>query len=211
MIPRDRQRVAIRSWWRSLQPYREDREPNPTADPAGLARLRRAGRVTDVVAEATVFDLYRRLGLEPAEAARDLPWVAAAAMVLAHVRADAAPAGAPPRRPHPARAIGRERFDDTRFESAIMSPLRFRRLLATREVEEVARAMRRMVAMTAPVGLDVGALGQAMLDWPHPIRGDGTRTRWAFEYHAAGDAAPDRAAEPPTDPSATPSDAARTP
>ena len=49
------------AWWRGLQPYRADGSPNPTADRAALARLRRADLFETMEDEAT-FALLRRLG-----------------------------------------------------------------------------------------------------------------------------------------------------
>ncbi|WP_374449834.1 type I-E CRISPR-associated protein Cse2/CasB [Stella sp.] len=181
--------AIVRIWWRRHQPRLADGTRNPDADRAAMARLRRAG-VADALADPAVLDLYRRLGLGASDRAlaERLPWVAAVATVLAHVREDA-PADGAGRRTHPARAAGRKHFDDPP-ETAIVKPMRFRRLLTARAVEEVERQMRRLVAVLPPGAIDVGALGRSILDWPDPGRGDRTRTRWAFEYHAAGEATP---------------------
>lgn len=181
--------AIIRRWWRRHQPRLPDGSRNPEADRAAMARLRRAS-VADALADPAVLDLYRSLGLGASDRAlaERLPWVAAAATVLAHVREDA-PADAAGRRTHPARAAGRKHFDDPP-ETAIVKPVRFRRLMTARNVEEVERQMRRLVAVLPPGAIDVGALGRSILAWPDPERGDRTRTRWAFEYHAAGEATP---------------------
>jgi CRISPR system Cascade subunit CasB len=144
--------------------------------------LRRVADPKDALTEEAVLDLYRRLGFARGLAEETLSMVAVAAMVLAHVREN-------DRRRSPARAVGRERFEDEAFESAAMKPLRFKRLLAAREPEELAREMRRLVQL-ADMRLDVGLLAEAIFAWRHPERGDAVRTRWAYDYFAAGDAAP---------------------
>lgn len=170
---------AIRSWWGTLQPSEDGRRKG---DRAALARLRRGTAPLDVLGEPAVFDLYRRLGFEAREAAWRLPWVTVTAMVLAHVRDD---------EPHrsPARAVGRTDWSDSALDTARIKPLRFQGLLGARDPEDVARQMRRLVAL-ADRRINVGALGAAILDWNSPERGDRIRTRWAFDYYAAEDAAP---------------------
>lgn len=175
---------AARSWWHALQP---DPSGGRRGDRAALARLRRCTAPIDAMTEPAVFDLYRRMGFTAAEAALRLPWVAVVAMVLAHVRDDASDS--------PARSVGRQHWDDQSFDTAWMKPLRFQRLLAAREPEDVAREMRRLVAL-AERRINVGALAAAVLEWADPDRGDQLRARWAFDYHAAGDAAPGLTAEP---------------
>jgi len=170
-----------RTWWRALQPYRDDGTANPTGDRAALARLRRMAEPRDALLEEAVVDLHRRLGFGRGRAQNTLPMVAVTAMVLAHVRQDG--------KRSPAQAVGRASFDDKEFETAAMKPLRFRRLLGAREPAEIAREMRRLVQL-ADGELDVGALAAAILDWPDPERGDRIRTRWAYDYLAAGAAAP---------------------
>jgi CRISPR system Cascade subunit CasB len=154
-----------RAWWRALQPGLGQK----SGDRAALARLRRETEIVAAIAEEAVLDLYRRLGLgnSPAEAQRWLPRVAVIALVLAHVREDAANGSA-------IRAVGRTRFDQP--ASATMKPLRFKRLLACRDDEDLVRQMRRMV-MLAGCRVDVGDLACSLLLWNEKIR-----ARWAFEY-----------------------------
>jgi CRISPR system Cascade subunit CasB len=186
---------GARDWWQDLQPTKANGEPNPTGDRAALARLRRVATPADVIAEDATLALFRRLGLRSADYPR-LPRVALIATVLAQVRADAEP-GVDGWRPAAARAVGRASPDDS--DSAKMSPLRFRRLLACRDDEELAHQMRRMVAL-ADGRINVGDLAYALYYWNDEVRGDGVRTRWAFEYYAAGAAAPrnDEAAPAPS-------------
>jgi CRISPR system Cascade subunit CasB len=182
-----------RRWWRDLQPKHRESEAEPAdkahrranrGDPAALARLRRAAFVSEALAEEATLDLFRQLELT-VEQACVLPRVAVIAMVLAHVREDPPPnenGGA-------ARAVGRKSLDDA--DSAKMKPLRFRRLLACRDDEDLAREMRRLVAL-AGQRVNVGDLAASLFFWDEK-----TRARWAFDYYGAGFAAPPESTEGP--------------
>ena len=173
-----------RAWWRELQPADERGQPRD-GDRAALARLRRCATPAEAMVEEATLTLFRRLGLKATDQRR-LPQVALIAMVLAQVRADAEPeAGG--FRPAAVRAVGRSSLEDQ--ESAKMSALRFRRLLAARDDEELAREMRRLVAL-ADGRINVCDLAASLFHWNHPERGDKVRQRWTFEYYAAGVAAP---------------------
>lgn len=173
-----------RAWWRELQPADERGQPKE-GDRAALARLRRCATPADAMVEEATLALFRRLGLKGTDRRR-LPQVALIAMVLAHVRADAEP-GPDGFRPRAARAVGRASLEDK--DSAKMSALRFRRLLAAREDAELAQQMRRLVAL-ADGPINIGDLAASLFEWNHPQRGDEIRQRWTFEYYAAGAAAP---------------------
>jgi CRISPR system Cascade subunit CasB len=168
-----------RAWWRELQPADENGQPKDGGR-AALARLRRCATPADTMVEETTLALFRRLGLKASDQHRLLR-VALIATVLAHVRADAEPkAGG--FRPAAVRSVGRATLEDE--DSAKMSALRFRRLLAARDDEELAHQMRRLVAL-ADGRLNVGDLAASLFFW-----GDRVRQRWVFEYYAAGAAAP---------------------
>lgn len=192
--------AGARRWWRDLQPKSRraeveanggsDRPGEPDGfglaprhgDPAALARLRRASFPAEAMAEEATLDLFRRLGLTQADYRR-LPRIAVIAMVLAHVREDAPPR--PDGRRDPAiRAVGRTSVENE--DSAALKPLRFRRLLGCRDDDDdgLAREMRRLVAL-AGRRINVGDLAASLFFW-----NEGTRTRWAFDYFAAGFAAP---------------------
>lgn len=176
-------RAAARAWWRVMQPSLDDGRSNPVADRAALAQLRRSSGVADMLGHEAVFDLYRRCGFVRDDVAYRLPWVAAAALVLAHVRQSRSGGR------RLAAVVGRRSFDDEL--SAPMSALRFRRLMAAREPDDLVRHLRRAVALAGrDTAIDVGVLAADILAWPHPEAGAKVRTRWAFDYHAAGDAAP---------------------
>jgi CRISPR system Cascade subunit CasB len=128
--------------------------------------------------EATLL-LLRRLGWRNPER---LPRVATLACVLSHVREDAEKLfGA---------AIGRESIDDK--DSAVVSVIRFQRLLDAESEGEIERGFRRAVAMLSGQA-NVADLARIVLFFDH----EETRRRLAFDYYAAGAAAP-RAAEPGT-------------
>ena len=170
--------AAARGWWRDLQPTETQK-----GDRAALARLRRSASPRDAMVEPATLALFRRLGLN---SPRKLPKAAVIAMTLAHVREDEAP-GEEKKRRHPIRRVGRPTMENE--DDAIMKPIRFRRLLACRDdddqaLDELAREMRRFVAL-AGKKLDVGELAASLFFW-----NDRTRARWAFEYFAAGQAAP---------------------
>lgn len=176
-------RAEAARWWEGMQPSRPDGRTNPAADRAGLSQLRRAASVADMLGHGAVLDLYRRCRLGRNEAEEHLPWVAAAALVLVHVRQ---PRSGGQRL---AEAVGRRRFDDE--ASAPMSGLRFRRLLAAREPDDVVRQLRRALALPRrDADVDVGQLAADILAWRDADAGARVRTRWAFDYHAAGVAAP---------------------
>lgn len=168
-------------WWRELQPRTPDGSPNPRADRGALARLRHMDDPRKAMLEPAVMSLFHALGIEDAARYRRLEWVAAAAMAMAHVRAHD--------RRHPARAVGPNELDDRTGASARMKPLRFKRLMQSREAAEVARQMRRLVDL-ADHRVDVGRLAQAILDWNEGERGERCRIDWTFAYYNAEMGAP---------------------
>lgn len=146
-------------------------------DRAARARLTRSS-VQDALGEESVFRLCRALRFGSAE----LPRVAALACVLAKVREDEGRRFG--------QQVGRKTFDDE--SSAALSELRFKALLKARTDEEIARALRRAVLMLGQKA-NVRDLAHLILNWEQ----DDVRARLAFDYYAAGDAAPDPNSEPP--------------
>lgn len=158
-------------WWRNMQPNFPNGERNPRADRAALARLRRADLIA-AMQEPAALELFRGLDRRGPEA---LPEIALCAAVLASVRED-------DQRFHAARQLGAPPGDpDAR---APMSALRFHRLIAAQTLEERLTALRRAVAL-AGGSINVRELAAACLDWS-----EARRSRWIFEYYAAGFAAP---------------------
>ncbi len=178
MIPAKNPGFLALGWWRALQPDPASKRPG---DRAALARLRRYGAMADAMQDEAALGLFRAL---KATAPDDLPSVGLAAAVLAHVRED---------RPGTvARCIGPDSLDKP--ETALVKPLRFRRVMEADGPDERLLAFRRLAAI-ARGALPVQDLAAALLDWS-----DQRRTRWVFDYWNAQP--PDAAASPA--PSASP-------
>lgn len=163
-------RIAA-AWWRALQPSLSNGERNPRGDRAALARLRRAD-LPGAMQDPATFVLFRTLGAARPD---DLPSVALCAATLAAVRID-------DRELHPARQLGAP--PGARDDRAIMSQLRFRRLIEAVALEDRLTQFRRAIAL-ARGRSNVPELAAACLDWS-----ERRRQRWIFEYYAAGIAAP---------------------
>ena len=153
-------------WWRELQPDPDRKHPG---NRAALARLRRCASVTAAMEEPVTFDLYRRCGgAWPA----DLVAAALAAAVLAHVRKDE------PEQRSIARRIGPTDINDP--ASALVKPLRFRRLMEAETEEERLIAFRRLAGITGHT-LNIRDLSRALLNWSEE-----SRRRWVYDYWNAG-------------------------
>lgn len=176
------------TWWAALQPNRDG--DGRRGDPGALARLRRAS-LADAMIEGETVRLHRMLGLPREKFSRS----ALLACALAHVR-EHLPGG------RVAPALGPTAGD----ERGLLSPLRFRRLLAARSEEDCAVAFRRLVARLDGK-TNVADLADSLLDWPDEISGDARRRRWAFDYYGASFAAPSEAPEAAPD-SAAPAEPA---
>lgn len=165
-------------WWSGLQP-----EAPGGGDRAALARLRRCATVAEAMSEPASIALFRALGFGLPERFPDAALVAA---VLAHVR-EHAPG------PSFARAIGPQQADD----DALVSGLRFRRLMQAETHDEQLIAFRRAVALAGDVA-NVTDLARGLLafnDLKDSERREQTRTRWVFDYWNATD----RTTETPTE------------
>lgn len=158
-----RNRSAAYGWWRDLTP-----RDGHAGDRAASARLRRAATVAEAMTEVATITLFRRLG---ASAAADLPRVALTAAVLAHVRQE-------PEAKTVARLLGPEKIDDP--ATAMLSPLRFKRLIEAEGEDEQLIAFRRMAAI-ARGSLPVSDLADSLLDW-----NERQRRRWVYDYWNAG-------------------------
>jgi len=176
--------TAVRNWWAELGPKPgTDGQPARPGDRAALARLRRADTLLEAASEPATIDLFQKLQFDRGRADRDLPRAALVAAVLAHVRED-------DRRQTIASAIGQPRAgaDGT----ALITALRFKRIVAARTPDELLVQFRRVVAImdkTANVK-DLARLLLAFTD-PDERYADQQRVMFAFAYHGAEPFAPD--------------------
>ncbi|MEZ5852085.1 MAG: type I-E CRISPR-associated protein Cse2/CasB [Hyphomicrobiaceae bacterium] len=177
-------------WWKSLQP---DDANGHRGDRATLARLKRASSILEAMSEPAVAELYRRLGFKHTkhDAERDGPRAALIAAVLAHVRKD------DEKLTPLARAIGAPRGGDD--SQQLVTPLRFKRIVAAREPDELLVAFRRAVAILGDTA-NVSDLARTLLAFTDPVdnRADIARTQFAFAYHGAARFAPETNASPDT-------------
>lgn len=162
------------AWWRGLQPP-DERSPTRSGDRGALARLRRCASVIDAASERATFALCRKL--EATE--RDLNRVALLAAVLAQVREHSGGLRV-------ARQIGAQ-IKDT---PAVMSDLRFRRLLQADTDDEKLTGFRRLVALAGRT-LNVVDLANGVMNWGD----EDTRRSWIYAYHDAPDFQPNKADE----------------
>ncbi len=156
------------TWWRRLQPNLTNGDRNPHGDRAALARLRHCASVSEAMQEPATINLFRDLGWRnPAH----LPAVALTAAVLSSVRE----AG----RGRFAREIGPNNPSEP--ETALVKPLRFRRLMEAQTEDERLTAFRRAIALSGGVA-NITDLAGALLDWS-----ERRRMEWIFEYWNAAD------------------------
>jgi len=173
------QGAIAREWWSRLC--------DPQKGDAGArARLKRCRSAMDALTIPAAVTLARRLGAT-GEAAG--PWRLEAALGLARVLAHVDQGGAEPIM----RVAGWKAFpgDDRKGEGdpanrPRLSEARFRRLIQTPPGEELTQMMIRLVHLVGEP-INVASLADDYLGWHR----DSTRYRWAFQYYAAGVAAPD--------------------
>ena len=163
------------TWWRALQSSDKKGERR-SGDRGALARLRRCATVMDAAIEPVTLALCRRLGLGEA----GLDGAALLAAVLAHVRDERFDMTV-------ARQIGMQR-DGT----AVMSDLRFRRLLQADTPDERLIGFRRLV-MLADRKLYVADLAAGLWRWGD----EATQRHWIYAYHDAPDFQASADAMPP--------------
>ena len=167
---------AVFAWWDEIRPDPANRRPG---DRVAFARLRRCATVAEAMQETATILLFRRLrGTGPG----DLPKAALTAAVLAHVRADVSGVSV-------ARHVGPSSLETP--ETALLKPLRFRRLMETVGWDERLTAFRRLAAL-AGASLPVQDLARALLFW-----NDESRRRWVLDYWNA--VPPPSPAEPAKD------------
>jgi CRISPR system Cascade subunit CasB len=106
--------------------------------------------------------------------------VALIAAALAQVREDS--------KEKLARAIGTPRAGEG--TTALVSPLRLKRLVSAREPDDLLIAFRRAIAILGHTA-NVKDVARQLLLWTDERTADRARTLFTFDYHNAGDAAPD--------------------
>jgi len=160
-----RNRHAAASWWREMQP---DPAKGRPGDRAALARLRRCATVAEAMLDPATIALFRRCG---ATGPDDLPVIGLAAAVLAHLRQD-----------QPAQRVARQIGPEPpeKPETALLKPLRFRRLMEATTGDERLTAFRRLIAL-AGGALNLTDLADALLNWS-----EWTQRRWVYDYWNAG-------------------------
>lgn len=153
-------------------------------DPAVRARLRRCRSAAEALAIAPAIGLARRLGGDRVERDaldRRFERALGLARLLAHVSSDAS---------EPVmRIAGYPRFPGERESGddgnrPLLSEVRFKRLLLAPPSEELLTTLIRLLAQVDGRA-NIARLAQDVWWW-----NDRTRERWAFEYYAAGVAAP---------------------
>jgi len=157
---------AACGWWRAMTPAPERQHPG---NRGALARLRRCATIAEAMQQRETLDLFRRCG---ATDERDLAGISLTAAVLAHLRADKL--GLPV-----ARQLGPDNPDQP--ETAVLKPLRFRRLLETTEPDDSLAAFRRLLALAGGEA-NLSDLTHALLGWLHPHRAADIKRRWVFSY-----------------------------
>lgn len=179
---------AAHKWWRSLGPVEVEGGRVLPGDRAALARLRRCSSVSQAVAEPATAKLMKALAIDGRDG-EAIARAAALAAILAHVRDDARG-----ERNRFARAIGAPPGGEP--GDAPLKPLRFRTLMAARTGDEILTGFRRAVAILDRTA-NVRDLAEVILGWTDDEAGDRVRTRFAFDYHGAGDYAPRATSDTP--------------
>lgn len=185
--PGERGVRALEWWKRYCDPL--------DGDPGTRARLRRCRSTVEALSIPAAVSLARQLGA-PGDGAGDDDWRWAVGLDLARVLAHVSEHDPGQR---PMRAAGWKTFPDDRKESEAgedrprLSEVRFRRLLDTARGEEQVVAFIRLIKLLGGT-VNVAALAEDFWHWS-----DRTKRRWAFDYYAAGVAAPAGSVTPTED------------
>ena len=156
----DRRPALILAWWRELQ-----------SDLGARGKLRRCRTPIEAQALPVTIDLMVRMGWVPPESDR-YDWfgerIAAAAMVLAHVREDS--------KQPVARSLGKPPGDDKAF----LSSSRWERLCRAERHENIATEFTRIVQMLGGTA-NVIDLYLAIMSWDRTNHR--VKQRWIYAYH----------------------------
>jgi len=169
-----------RSWWKAFI------EPDHSAARANRARLRRAQNCQEALLEPAAIVLAERLGV--ANNDRTLPVVLRLAHVLAHVKQDT-------QQPL-MQSLGYKSLptEKDKGDPPRLAPVRFSRLLRSTP-DELPLALVRLVRLADDTA-NVGELAVAMMRWATESGREIQRRRWAFDYYAASEVAPDACTDP---------------
>lgn len=151
------------------------------------ARLRRARSRVDALMEPKAIQLAQRVGrLSKSSRASDEEIGVALdlARVLAHVKTHDGAKRVMEQAGWQTFA-GDRRESDAGKDAPALSGIRFRRLLTTEAGEPLVAAFVRLVRQLKGT-VNVPELAWDFLNWSHPTRGARVRSKWAFDYFAAG-------------------------
>lgn len=163
--------------------------PLKRGDRAGRAALRRADRIAVVVMTPVYQRLFRRLCQAgwPHDNDSSNDWrndrLAAVAGLLAHVAADDSDRSLPLAMSRREKAAADS--DSADGDRPPVSPLRFKRLLESPDMETLFTGLRRTLPLLKQGGgirVDVRGLATDVVNW-----GDSVKKRWAYGYVAWGD------------------------
>lgn len=153
---------AVRAWWGALE-----------RDRGGRAELRRARNGSEVVFSPTYHQLVRRF------AGLDRPYsrekLAAVAVLVARIKIDTGEGASFPAQVAAGRPGG---------GGAVVSGLRFRRLLAAADLDDLVPLLVRSLSLLAG-SANLVDLTRSVYWW-----NEATKRRWAYEYYAAAPSEP---------------------
>lgn len=178
------------AWWRQLSGHGDNDDADQArqkTDTGALARLRRCADPIEAAAEPAFIDLFRRLYPKGKAHKERLEGVAVAAILLAHLRSEPRAAIHLPVRLGRTREGKIPKNDDV----AVFSASRMRSLVRAQSPSEVLRGFRNAIAILGADNVPPGELAHYALYWLHPQHGEKARIKFLFDYHQAGDAAPD--------------------
>lgn len=165
-------RKVLHDWWRRL--VKEDGPGRPPRR-GERAELRRCHTLAQVALDKAFNDLLRDLNKHGVSLGGQGQGLAAAARVLMEAKNEAP-------EPNLGRLMAKAHPDKNPNQGAV-SGLRFRRLLAKDDLEELTQALIRAVRLCdeqAPVL----SLAADIFDWADPKRREKVRQAWAYEYYA---------------------------
>lgn len=156
-------------WWRLLKEDGPERPPRR----GDRAQLRRCRTLSQVVMDKAFNDLLRDLRVKNVPLGDHLQGLAAAALVLMEVREES---GEP--------TLGRlMAAPEKNPKQGRVSGLRFRRLLAIDDLDELTQTLIRVVRLCGDKA-PVTALARDIFEWADPAQREKIRQSWARDYYA---------------------------